>query len=260
MMRQRIRLVAAIAASLTGLAGLPAIAGPAPDTSFIRGYDEEVRALVFGVEALDDTEALCSELGAGGDAIDLEVSEDGLTATVAGEAGVPDDDQEVMPIVGADECTLNVVDATGPNGQVNHGTIVSSFVKALKELDLTGQGKGCLVRHIAQSDWGKGDQQVRTGDVEDTESAENTETPETGEPNPLSVMFEIDPVDCVHGKADRSEDDGPGNSAQAKEKKAQKGKPDHAGNGKPDHAGKSSDSEKGRPESPGSQGNGKNKN
>ncbi|MDX1450625.1 MAG: hypothetical protein R3246_16375, partial [Acidimicrobiia bacterium] len=73
-MRQRIRLVAAIAAALTGLAGLPAIAGPAPDTSFIRGYDDEVRALVFGVEALDVTEALCSDLA--GD-VELEVSEDG---------------------------------------------------------------------------------------------------------------------------------------------------------------------------------------
>lgn len=50
----------------------------------------------------------------------------------------------------------------GPNGQINHGQVVSSFVHALKEAGI--KGKGCLVRHIAGSDYGKEDQGIVTGE------------------------------------------------------------------------------------------------
>ena len=54
------------------------------------------------------------------------------------------------------------VDATGPAGQVNHGQVVSNFVRALKlQLNEAGRkaGIGCLVRMVAQSNHGKGDEQ-----------------------------------------------------------------------------------------------------
>ena len=54
------------------------------------------------------------------------------------------------------------VDATGPAGQVNHGQVVSNFVRALKlQLNEAGRkaGIGCLVRVVAQSSHGKADEQ-----------------------------------------------------------------------------------------------------
>ncbi len=60
------------------------------------------------------------------------------------------------PYTGADgECGLSGGDVTGPAGQVNHGMFMKLF-NSLYE----GQGRGCVVRFIAHSDLGKGDQQV----------------------------------------------------------------------------------------------------
>lgn len=55
------------------------------------------------------------------------------------------------------------VDVTGPNGQINHGTIMSAFVRSLKGIDFEGP-RGQAVRELAHSDLGKGDQKVKTGD------------------------------------------------------------------------------------------------
>ena len=54
------------------------------------------------------------------------------------------------------------VDVAGPAGQFNHGQVVSNFVRALKlQLNEAGRkaGIGCLVRMVAQSDNGKGEEQ-----------------------------------------------------------------------------------------------------
>jgi len=48
------------------------------------------------------------------------------------------------------------VSVVGPNGQVNHGQIV----RQIHELAEVSQ-RGCVTRTVAQSDFGKGDQQVR---------------------------------------------------------------------------------------------------
>lgn len=241
--RSPARLVAIAAALFTTLAALPAIAAPAVDTSFIRGYDEEIRSLVFGVAALDDTENACAGLAA--EDTELDISETGETATVgtALEDDAAEPDASVESIGDDDEgdmCELQMVDASGPNGQVNHGTIVSSFVHALQAFDLPFNGKGCLIRHIAQSDWGQGDQQVKVGDADQTESIEDDSGAETTVTTSV-VLLAIDDVDCVHGKADRSDEDAPGKSGEAKDRKhdREKGKPDHAG--RPDDAGKPSD-------------------
>ncbi len=229
-MRKPSRLLTLAVGLLVATTALPALAAPT-DTSFIRGYDDEIRVLVIGIEALEDAERACADLEESEESTEVTHSDDGETATI----NSPDDEVEV-----ADLCELDVVDATGPNGQVNHGTIVSAFVKALKGMELPFKGKGCLVRHIAQTDWGKGDQQVKTGDVEESTDPETS----TEEATVSSVMLEIDEVDCVHGKADRDEAPGKSGEAKGRQNKADRDKedrgnrPEHAGQGRPDHAGK----------------------
>ena len=51
----------------------------------------------------------------------------------------------------ASAVTSGGAEVAGPNDQVNHGM----FMKAFKP-DYVGQGRGCLNRHLAQSDFGKG--------------------------------------------------------------------------------------------------------
>jgi len=63
-----------------------------------------------------------------------------------------------------------VLDVAGPNGQVNHGTIVSVFVHGLKDLMEFGEyegPRGQFVRQVAHGDQGKGDDQVKPSDDED---------------------------------------------------------------------------------------------
>jgi hypothetical protein len=63
------------------------------------------------------------------------------------------------------ECV--VVDVLGPNDQVNHGTIVSSFVHSIKDLEYDGP-RGHLVREIARSG-------VGSHDVDDLDDAEDVD-------------------------------------------------------------------------------------
>lgn len=122
-----------------------------------------------------------------------------------------------VDLIGSD-CPMTEGDVTGPNDQVNHGMFMKLF-NSLYE----GAGRGCVVRHLAQSDLGKGEQSVKAGE----ETTEPTE--------PTVVDFTSISTNCESGKErgdDDSADDG------------QRGKPDHTG--KPDHPGK--------PESPGNSG------
>jgi hypothetical protein len=88
----------------------------------------------------------------------------------------------------------------GPQGQVNHGTFVSNWVHWLKENAFTTFGyegpRGQLVRLIAQSALGKGDDQVLTSEAQ--EEAE------------------------IEADSDGEDDHGP--PAHAKNKKAKKAK------------------------------------
>ena len=60
-----------------------------------------------------------------------------------------------------------VVDVLGPNGQVNHGTIVSSFVHSIKDIEYDGP-RGHLVRELARSGLG-------SHDVDDLDDAEDVD-------------------------------------------------------------------------------------
>ena len=93
------------------------------------------------------------------------------------------------------------VDVVGPAGQINHGQVVSNFVRALKEqLNEVGRraGIGCLVRLVAQSDDGKGEEQVRpTASVQSGTTA-------------VTEVVTIDDAACEPGEDALADSDGPG--------------------------------------------------
>lgn len=140
-----------------------------------------------------------------------------------------EDADPVEPVADPD-CELTGGEVAGPNGQVNHG----SFMKLFNSL-FEGTGRGCVVRHLAQSDLGKGDQQVEGGE-EDAGS-------EPAEAEGESVI-DFTTIETTCQQADDDGDD-----AEIEEE----------GKGKPAWAGKPEG--KGKPESPGKSGSapGKNK-
>ncbi|HJQ92373.1 MAG TPA: hypothetical protein VJ950_11745, partial [Acidimicrobiia bacterium] len=82
-----------------------------------------------------------------------------------------------------------------------------------------------VVRHLAQSDLGKGDQQVQAND---TTPFESVEAGDTG-----TVDFTTAEADCEHGrKADKQRG---GADLEARGGNGSNGKPDHAG--KPEDTG-----------------------
>lgn len=96
---------------------------------------------------------------------------------------------------GADgECGLSGGSVEGPNGQINHGMFLSLF-NSLYEGE--GNGRGCVNRHLAQSDLGKGDQQVRVSEVD-------PDAPELAEGDTGTVEFETVVTDCLHGNQDNA--------------------------------------------------------
>jgi len=109
------------------------------------------------------------------------------------------------------ECELTGGEVAGPNGQINHGM----FMKLFNSL-YDGNSRGCVNRHLAQSDLGQGDQQVKVGD-------EGEDTDDTA-----PIDFTTVEADCEKGGDDTGLEAGNGNGN---------------GNGKPANAGK--------PESPG---------
>jgi hypothetical protein len=82
----------------------------------------------------------------------------------------------------AQRASCLALSVTGPQGQVNHGTIMSAFVKSLPE----GRGRGCVVRMLAHSSLGKGDQKVT---ATTTATAPTTTTPTTLAPSAPSVDY-----------------------------------------------------------------------
>lgn len=127
------------------------------------------------------------------------------------------------------ECELTGGEVAGPNGQVNHGM----FMKLFNSL-FEGTGRGCVVRHLAQSDLGKGDQKVEAGGDTGADPAEVE-----GE---STIDFTTIETSCQQVDED-------GDEAEIEEE----------GKGKPPWAGKPEG--KGKPESPGKSGSapGKNK-
>ncbi|MEX0946065.1 MAG: hypothetical protein WD064_01720 [Acidimicrobiia bacterium] len=225
MRKQFAAMVGAISVLVAASVGLAATGEP--NSLLTEGYDSDNHTLVWGVADHPDSEDFVGtvdcrlETGS----YDYEADEDGKVVVLTDDQGAavqyastedgePTDDTE-------GECSLTATNVEGPNGQVNHGSVVSSFVHALKALGITGAG--CYVRLLAQSDYGKGDQQVQVPDVEEPEGDEVIEA------EPVAGAVDLTSHETTCGKPDHAGQGGPPEG---------KGKPDHAGQGgPPEHAG-----------------------
>ena len=148
----------------------PAVCGLSGRATYRTRYGEAVDAAV-PIDMLFDEELNPVEFG--NRPIDL-VGEDYTPA------------EEPTEYAGADgECGLSGVVVAGPNGQINHGQVMKAFHSLI---DM--KGHGCINRIIARSDLGKGDQQVKTSDVDPL-----FEISAEGE-----VTFASETADCTHGR------------------------------------------------------------
>lgn len=196
-----------------------AVDGDKDDTVVNFGYDDQSQVFVWGMSP-DDGLYDCT-LANGPLTTTYGLSEDGLVYVDGLTSGSdvvtfparPQDElaEGLIAAVGpaeysgADgECGLSGGTVAGPNGQVNHGMFMKLF-NSLWE----GPGRGCVARHIAQSDLGKGDQQVQVPDAEDSEDLVDGATG--------TIDFESVLADCVHGRQT-----GVTGEEKADEKRAQK--------------------------------------
>lgn len=178
------------------------------DTVFNFGYDTENGVLVWNTSPTDGTHD-CS-LGELGELnTTYEVRADGLVyvtdltdSTNAPVEFPPRPEEEVAddlepatdPLVYdvESECGLSGDEVAGPNGQVNHGMFMKLFNSTFD-----GRARGCVNRHLAQSDLGKGDQQIQVPDVDPED--EPVATGDTG-----VITFETVITTCLH---ERDEED-----------------------------------------------------
>ncbi len=184
--------------------GLLAISGIAmaadDDTVFNFGYDESNQFFYWnvtslehgsGYETLEDALEACGlEAAEGEDSVEYGYTFDGETLTVFSltEEGELD---EPLESVDVGECEGFVGGfVTGPQGQVNKGMFLKLF-----NLIYDGPGRGCLVRHLAQSSLGMGDQMVQADpDFEAAEEGEEALTIEDGR-----VTFTTATTGCLNG-------------------------------------------------------------
>lgn len=147
------------------------------------------------------------------------------------------EDSDSAEEVADPECELTGGEVAGPNGQVNHGM----FMKLFNSL-FEGTGRGCVVRHLAQSDLGKGDQQVEGND--DGGEIE-------GEPSENENSIDFTTIETLCQGTDDADAEVGDDDLEAELVEEGNGKPPWAG--KPEGAGK--------PDSPGKSGSapGKNK-
>lgn len=215
----RMAVIVLAALGLAALSGIALAADDGDDTVFNYGYDEGSQFFMWNVTSLDyepDYDALDETLGEGG-----TVAEDGLDALLeacglaAPEGSEPLEygytfdgetielfaltegsfDPEVDEPVDVGECgELTGGYVTGPQGQVNHGMFLKLFNSVYD-----GPNRGCLVRHIAQSDLGKGDQKIEADP--DFEGDETVQPIEDG-----SVTFTTAVTDCLRGREVRGDD------------------------------------------------------
>ncbi len=121
-----------------------------------------------------------------------------------------------VPYLGADGvCGVNGVVVAGPNGQINHG----QFMKAAKSLfnslyDI--KGHGCIVRHLAKSNIGKGNDPSHLTVSE----AEDSAFEFGGEGTFGDIEFTTIEADCDRGKKDKGATAATASSGKTKGKSA----------------------------------------
>ena len=210
-MKRRLTIMLAVVGMLAS-AGIAAAAEEDPeDTVFNYGYDADNHVLVWGAHATDGLYD-CTIPVEGNLNATYGLTEDGLVlvetlhddddAVVVFQPTAEEDlsdefeDPAESPVeyTGPDgECVVGGGVVDGPNGQVNHGMVVKLFNSVYE-----GPGRGCLVRHLAQSGFGKGDQQVNVPDVDP--DAPDLEAGAEGE-----IDFESALADCEHGNANKED-------------------------------------------------------
>jgi hypothetical protein len=186
--------------ALAGVAAAGASTDKEDDTLLTFGYDEVNHILIANVSGTDtpyDCTLAATYKTRYGEAVDAAVPIDMLfdeelnpvefgnrPIDLVGEDYTPA--EEPTEYAGADgECGLSGVVVAGPNGQINHGQVMKAFHSLI---DM--KGHGCINRIIARSDLGKGDQQVKTSDVDPL-----FEISAEGE-----VTFASETADCTHGR------------------------------------------------------------
>jgi len=214
MKRKRIGLISLLLGALllsSGIAGASVL----EDTAVNYGYDETNRLLVLNTSPYDvlDPEAACQ--------LDEDLEDDaGTEHNVFYPSFDPIEVEDLEDIDGT-TCEMQAAEVTGPNGQVNHGMVM----KAFKDL-YDGPRRGCVNRHLAQSDLGKDDQQILGSDLE----ADPEFEPST---SPSMVEFFTALADC------KKAEDADGETLSNGNDKG-KGRPEWAGQkGGPNSAGKS---------------------
>lgn len=232
-MLRRIRLIAAgavfavLAGSGLAWAAVDDAGSSQPgDTFFTFGYDVENHLLVTGIHSLQAVEPVDCTVAAGTYDVGYGTGDDGTVSVdsveggngpVVFSSGGDIEDGDVTDIAYGEDgnpCTLAAIVVAGPNGQVNHGQVVSAFSQAL---DIAG--KGCVMRWIAQSGFGKGDEQVRTQDVDPAFAPMDTGTIDL-----VTVMAACDKGDAEVDDTDDGAGDG-SNASDAKPDKAAKAAP-----------------------------------
>lgn len=207
--------------------------GDTADTTFNFGYDLINRVLVWSIAPLGGQYdcslegTLTATYGEGTDEGTIPVDDlQGDDGTVSFPATPEDElDEGVEPAEGPvtyegsdGPCGVVAGEVSGPNGQVNHGMFMKLF-NSLYE----GQGRGCIVRHLAQSDLGKGPQKVKAGE----DAIEPVTTGDTG-------VIDFTSVETTCEKKWDSDSEGD----LTKNDKSNKGK-SNKGKGKPESPGKS---------------------
>ena len=143
-------LSVAVAMSIVMVGALPAFAGShdSEDDPIVQ-YDDIQHVMVFSVDGI------CTLTK------DMDVT---FTVDESGDITFDVDPATVEEGTSTEGCVA--ISVEGPNGQVNHGTVVSSLVKALKEMDLDVP-LGQALKSYAKSDLGKGGMQVKVSDIDD---------------------------------------------------------------------------------------------
>lgn len=240
MINKRIWQVSLVVGALMAITGVAA-ASEHEDTEINYGYDEESQILVFNTSSTDGAYVCTLQTSPTNTEYEVAyVTSDGIIEVSGLTSGGADimfeprpaeelgEDTEPATEPGdyetATECQLQATQVTGPAGQVNHGM----FMKALNSL-YDGPHRGCVVRHFAQFDLGKGDQQILASDADPNFEPGAGEAEFTG-----TVEFTSIVTDCER----KTEEDGEAAGIQGNGKG--KGRPEWAGQkGGPNSAGQS---------------------
>ena len=163
---QKNKIIALFAGLSLAFVSTAALAAPSADTLLVAGYDSDQMSVLYGVSTIDqdgDVATLdCALDGEFAYELDGEAEDDDTEVAVTDLSPLDSDEPVEFPYedgtgsavayADAAECALTSV-TIEPNGagKINHGKVVSTFAHLLKG------GNGCLIRHFAQSDFGKGD-------------------------------------------------------------------------------------------------------